>query len=111
MTAEHAPALTAAEREVLTKALASAPDGCWDYESCCWSAAEAMFTAVEAILRDRLPDATTSTEWGVRHEPTGDVYPYPVGGEKRAREIAARYSDCIIVRRRLGPWKRVPDGK
>jgi hypothetical protein len=44
-------ALTEAEREALTEALASA--GCWDHEECCWRSFEAAVPVIERIIAAR----------------------------------------------------------
>jgi hypothetical protein len=101
------PTLTEAEQEAL---LLLGEPSLIPGSTARWVNTRDLIPAVEAILRDRLPEATTVTEWGVR-EPSGSVYGYPTGGEKRARYIASLVRGRTVVQRSIhyGPWEEVPE--
>lgn len=78
-------------------------DGEWHHKPKC------PVPTVEAILRDRLPEATTVTEWGVRDR-EGDHGPWT---ERQARQDRALGTAPAVVIHRphttyadhYGPWE------
>lgn len=71
----------------------------------------ALAATAEAILSDRLPEATTVTEWGVRHPGGVEEKRVP---ESLARRNVQQHPDHILIRRQVtrtadhvGPWEPV----
>lgn len=96
-------------------------DGVWQHKRGC------RVPAVEAILRDRLPEATTVTEWGVRYEDGTVVSAGWMNGPSEAFARAAFTNQTkmlprphgeperVMARQRttyaphVGPWEQVPE--